>query len=410
MKYQPDIINKQIFAEGNIQVSPQEVLRLNAQPPSQFQANFENTMVNNGYQLLLTGYAAKILQNEEALDYFTDLQRAIVSLRGNPRPTFGGYLKMGTVDTRTLESNSHHISYNIANGQVLIFNITLKDNVKLMRDKLEKIGLYKVEKIRDGEWKREKIFNSVTTEYAAVNGQSNDLVKATWLMAAHLEWEFGKNKVNEYTLFHNPSVGGPGDTWESIQDKFGMTTDVTKEFCKILVKTQENKHQTKWMTHSQGGLIFAEAVRYHLNGNSSWAVTGGFNGVFRKDKGESLNMHSVAFHGNANNNVRSGVLFKRAGIDVIKPRANDYDMVNTIIGLNTINAWRIIGSVVYANHVMNGTIQQSQHTLMHDSYETWDEQMRNGPGEGRNNLQKGFDVFDKAGRGGIKYINNFLKI
>ncbi len=409
MKYQPDIINKQIFAEGNIQVSPQEVLRLNAQPPSQFQANFENTMVNNGYQLLLTGYAAKILQNEEALDYFTDLQRAIVSLRGNPRPTFGGYLKMGTVDTRTLESNSHHISYNIANGQVLIFNITLKDNVKLMRDKLEKIGLYNVKKIGQGRWETEKVA-CVTTPYAAVNGQSNNLGKATWLMGAHLEFEFGENAVSEYTLFHNPSVGGPGDTWESIQDKFGMTTDVAIKLSEMLIKTQENKHQTKWMTHSQGGLIFAEAVRYHLNGNSSWAITGGFNGVFGKNKGESLNMHSVAFHGNANNNVRSSVLFKRAGIDVLATRSNDYDMVNTIIGLNTLNAWRIIGSVVYAEHTMGGTIQQSPHTLMHDNFETWDEKMCNGPGDGRNNFQKGFDVIDKAGRGGVKYINNFLKL
>ncbi len=366
-------------------------------------------MTDNGYQLLLTGYAAKILENEQAYDYFASLQRAIVSLRGNPRPTFGGYLKKGTVDTRSLESDYHHISYNIANGQVLIFNITLKDYIKLQRDKHEKIGLYKVKKIRPSVWKTEKV-DRVTTPYAAVNGQSNDLGKATWLMGAHLEWEFGENNANEYTLFHNPSVGGPGDTWESVQDKFGITTDVTKKLSEILVKSQEYKHQIQWMAHSQGGLIFAEAVRYHLNGNSSWALTGGFNGIFRKDKGESLNMHSVAFHGNANNNLRSSVLFKRAGIDVIATRANDYDMVNTIIGLNTLNPWRLIGSAVYSGHVMGGTTQQSPHTLMHEDFNAWDQQMSSGPGKGRNNLQKGFDVVDKAGRGSIKYINNFLKL
>ncbi len=410
MEYRPDIINNQIFAEGNIQASPQEVLRLNEQPPIQFQAAFEDTVINTGYQLLMTGYAAKVLQNEQEQVNFIDLQRSIASLRGNPRPSLGGYLKKGTIDTRTLSSSYFHISYNIANGQVLIFNITLKDHTKLQRDQLEKTGLYKVRKIREGEWKREKTSDVVQTPYAAVNGQSNDLGKATWLMGAHLEWEFGKNKVNEYTLFHNPSVGGPGDTWESIQDKFGITTDVTKKLSKILVKSQENKHQIQWMAHSQGGLIFAEAVRYHLNGNSSWALTGGFNGVFRKDKGKSLNIHSVAFHGNANNNLRSSVLFKRAGIDVIATRANDYDMVNTIIGLNTINPWRLIGSAVYAGHVMGGTTQQSPHTLMHDDFNAWDQQMSNGPGKGRNNVQKGFDVIDKAGRGTIKYINNFLKL
>jgi len=35
--------------------------------------------------------------------------------------------------------------------------------------------------------------------------------------------------------------------------------------------------------------------------------------------------------------------------------------------------------------------------------------MRNSPGKGRSTLQKGFNVIDQAGRGGIKYINNFLK-
>ena len=408
MKYQPDIINQKIFAEGNIQVSPQEVQRLNAQLPTLFQASFEQKLIRNGYHIYLSGYAAKILKNERKQDYFINLQQAIASLRGNPRPTFGGYLKKGSVDTRTLESNYHHIFYTIANGQILIFNIVLKDHIKLQRDKREKIGLYKVKKTHESEWTSEKI-TLVTTPYAAVNGQSNNLDTATWLMGAHLEWEFGEDKINEYTLLHNPSVGGPGDTWESIQDKFGITTEVAKKLSDLLTKTQESKHQTKWVVHSQGGLIFAEAVRYHLNGNRSWAITGGFNGIFRKDKGESLNMHSVAFHGNANNNLRSSVLFKRAGIEVIATHANDYDMVNTIIGLNTINPWRIIGSAVYAGHTMGGTAQQSPHSLMHDNFNAWDEQMRNGPGKGRNTLQKGFNVIDQAGRGGMKYINNFLK-
>jgi len=409
MKYRADLINKQIFAEGNIQVSPQEVIHLNLQPPSLFKADFEHKIINNGYRVLLSGYAAKILQKERALHFNRNLQKTIASLRGNPRPTFGGYLKKGTVDTRSTESDSHYISYNIANGQVLVFNIYPKNHIKLQRDKLEKIELYKIKKIRPGRWDAEKT-NLVTTPYAAVNGQSNDRAKAAWLMGAHLEFEFGENTINEYTLLHNPSVGGLGDTWESVQDKFGITTDVAKKLSDILVKTQKNKHQTKWMVHSQGGLIFAEAVRYHLNGNRSWAIAGGFNGVFRKDKGESLNMHSVTFHGNANNNLRSRVLFKRAGIDVIATKSNDYDMVNTIIGANTINLWRLIGSVVYCNHVMGGTAQQSPHTLMHDNFDAWDQQMCHGPGKGRNKLQKGFNVIDQAGRGGMKYINNFLKV
>ena len=206
MEYRPDLINNQIYSEGNIQVSPSEVQRLNAQPPAQFKATFEKMMINNGYHIFLSGYANKILQDERLQSEFINLQRAITSLRGNPRPTFGGYFKSGSTDTRTLESDYHYISYNIANGQILIFNITLKDNIKLQRDKLEKIGLYKVKKIGLGRWDRPEKVNSVTTSYAAVNGQSNNLDKASWLMGAHLEFEFGENSINEYTLFHNPSI------------------------------------------------------------------------------------------------------------------------------------------------------------------------------------------------------------
>lgn len=402
------LLNEHIFSEGSVQFSPLEIQQLNNQPPSLFQATYEKAASNSGYKIFLTGYANKVLQKERSLNYGLGLQRAIISLRGNNRAATG-FLKKGTTDTRAIDTPFHHIWYRIFSGQVVIYNIEPKDTIQLQRDKLEKTGLYKVKKNAQGVWEAKGKVDSVSTAYAAVNGQSNNLAKATWLMGAHLEYEFGKGAIPEYTLFHNPSVGGMGDTWESVQDKFGITTDVTRKFSQLLQNTQSSKNKTKWIAHSQGGLIFSEAVRYHLNGNSSWAITGGFNGAFRKDKGESLNMHSIAFHGNANNDMRSSILFERAGVEVIATRANDYDMVNTVIGLNTINPWRILGSVIYANHVMGGSVQQSPHTLMHNGFSEWDYQMVNGPGNGRNSLQKGFDHVDKAGRGGIKYIKNFLK-
>lgn len=402
------ITNKHIFSEGNIQLSPLEIQQLNNQPPVTFKTTYENMPANSGYKVLLSGYANKILQNERSLNYGLSLQKAISSLRSDTRP-ISGYLKKGTVDTRVLDTPYHHVWYKIFSGQVFVYNIEPKDNIQLQRDKLEKIGVYKVKKNAFGAWEANEKVKSVTTAYAAVNGQSNNLGKATWLMGAHLEFEFGKGSINEFTLFHNPSVGGLGDTWESIKDKFGVTTDVTQKFSELLQKTQKSKNKTTWIAHSQGGLIFAEAVRYHLNGNSSWAITGGFNGLSRNDKGESLNMHSVAFHGNANNNLRSSILFERAGVNVISTRANDYDMINTIVGLNTANPWRMLGSIVYSNHVIGGSVQQSPHTLMHNDFDAWNDQMTNGPGKGRNLLQKGFNTIDKAGRNSAKYVQNFLK-
>jgi len=401
-------MNQHIFSEGNIQLSPVEIQMLNKQLPIVFKARYINSIIDSGYKVMLTGYADKILKKELESKYAQVIETGINSLRSNPRPT-SGYSKKGSIDTRTLDIGFFYIWYKIFSGQVLVYNIEPKNTVQLERDRLEKSGLYKIKKNTQGVWESKGKIDTITTTHAAVNGQSNNLVKASWLMGAHIEFEFGKGTLNEFTLFHNPSAGGLGDTWESLRDKFGTTTDIAKQFSALLQKTQKTGNKTKWLAHSQGGLIFAEAVRYHLNGNSSWAVTGGFNGVFRDDKGESLNAHSVAFHGNANNNIRSNILFKRAGVEVIATKANDYDLVNTIVGLNTANPWRVIGSIVYSNHVMNGSVQQSPHTLMHDGFNAWDNLMENGAGKGRNTMQKGFDTIDKAGRGSIRYINNFLK-
>ena len=102
----------------------------------------------------------------------------------------------------------------------------------------------------------------------------------------------------------------------------------------------------------------------------------------------------MAFHANANNNLRSSILFKRAGITVLPGQATDYDFVRNIIGFNTLNPRKIIGSIVYGNHVFNGSIQQSPHTLA-QSQEEWQKNMAQGSGKGRGALQKIFHKVDK---------------
>jgi len=192
------------------------------------------------------------------------------------------------------------------------------------------------------------------------------------------------------------------------RDKLGFTTDVTRNFSKVLQETQKSGKEIKWMAHSQGGLLFAEGVRYFLNGNSSWAIFGGFNGIF-KDKDEiDLSNHKVVFHSNANNNFRSSFLFERAGIEVLDAHANDYDIVNTFAGLNTLNPVKMLGSLVYSPHVFNGSVQQSPHTLP-QSQNQWEQNMESGPGRGRSALQEGFEAVNNTLQSGVRYIQNFLK-
>ena len=395
------LLNKQIFSLGEIQVSPQHLVQLNMQPPKLFNPPGSKPVSAAGYRIFLTGYAQHVTTKEINEYKVFSLNNKINQLRANPRSLKNAVKLKGSVDTWKISSGQYDIWYKVISGQILIFNIELKDTDQEARNRLEKPGLYKIKKTALGNWVKDSKVSGIDTSHAAVNGMLNNLNKATWLMGAHLDYEFGKGVMKEYTLFHNPSESFGSDLWESTLDKLGFSTDVTRKFSKVLQDSQKKGKEIKWIAHSQGGAIFAEGVRYFLNGNSSWAIAGGFNGIFKDKKEIDLSNHKVAFHGNVNNNFRSSFLFERAGIEVLAIRANDYDIVPNIFGLNTINPRKIIGSLVYNNHVRNGSVQQSPHTMA-QSQEQWDINMTSGPGKGRGPIQKGFEST-------VRYINNFLK-
>lgn len=395
-----------LLTHGGIQVSPQEVALLNQKPNTQFDNGVGSLSSRSGYQVILNGYADHIFEKERPTKEITSLRTLLNSLRSMPRSSKSYQLK-NSVSTYSLSNDDYRVDYRIHSGQVVVFNIQLVDRLQKARDSLEKTATYKVKKNSSGIWQVAQKVDDVPTDLAAVNGQSNNLAKATWLMGQHLEVAYGKN-ITEYTLFHNPSVGGMGDTWESVQDKFGFTTDVTKQFASLLNKAQKKESDTRWVAHSQGGLIFAEGVRYLLNGNSSWALNNlNINGLRNANKGTLLNKQKITFHANANNNIRSKQLFERAGIDVVAIRAHDYDFVTNMIGMNTANPRKLLGSIIYANHVTGGSINQSPHTTV-QSRQSWEENMRNGPGKGRNGLQNAFNKAETKINNIAKTIKNYL--
>lgn len=85
---------------------------------------------------------------------------------------------------------------------------------------------------------------------------------------------------------------------------------------------------------------------------------------------------------------------ERAGITVLPPQANGYDFVHNVIGLNTLNPRKIVGSLVYANHVFSGSVPQSPHTTA-QSQADWEQNMKESPGKGRGIVQKGFNAVTK---------------
>lgn len=388
-----------VFDHCSLQASPKQIRALNQKPP----VIFGGGQLAAGYKVMLTGYAEFIFRKESRGADAISLDKLLNSLRATPRPLDGLALK-GSTDTYRLENDYFQVCYRVISGQVQVYNIQPVDRIKKQRDRLEKAALYKIEKTASGFWQTTGRADKVSTAHGAVNGQSSNLAKATWLMGRHLEYEFGAS-LKEYTLFHNPSAGGLGDTWESVRDKFGFTTDVTKAFAKILSATQAANNRTKWVAHSQGGLIFTEAVRYLLNDGSSLPLNKlRLNGYRHPNKGALLDKQSIAFHSSASNNRRSKALLDRAGIDVISILGHDYDFVTNLIGFNTNEFREFAGSLVYMSHVLSGSVQQSPHTLP-QTMSRWRDNMAGGPGRGRSLLQK---AFAKTAGAQIKMAENYL--
>jgi hypothetical protein len=420
-----------MLKHGDTQVSPKHAAQLNQQEMTPFEDVLDKPGETAGYQVLLNGYANFIRNQERKTGQFFFLESLLKSLRAVPRP-INAFVQKGSVSTYQLNNDFYRINYRIANGQVHVFNIQPVDKLQLQRDRLERAGLYRVKKSARGVWAVKGKVANITTQHAAVNGMLNNLAKASWLMGSHLEVAYGKG-LQEYTLFHNPSSGAGGDLWESLRDKCGVTTAVTKQFAGVLVQTQQAGNKTNWVAHSQGGVIFAEGVRYALkhglkvnqglvaskNTLAEPAPSATPKNVPNKvgeqhkkktelvkkpsqevEKNEFLNKHNVTFHGNANNNWRSNFLFERAGIKVLAIRVHDYDIVGNVVGCNTANVRKIIGSFVYMSHVLSGTVGQSTHTTA-QFHKDWGKSMAKGPGSGRSMVQTGFEKT-------VKVINNFL--
>jgi hypothetical protein len=255
-------LTKLMLKLGDTQVSPKHAAMLNQQEMALFEDVLDKPGGIAGYQVFLNGYANYILEQEKATQQIQNLTGLLKSLRAIPRP-INAFVQKGSVSTYQLNNNFYRINYRIANGQVVVFNIQPLDKLQLQRDRLERAGLYRVKKSARGVWAVKGKVANITTSHAAVNGMLNNLAKASWLMGSHLEVAYGKG-LQEYTLFHNPSSGAGGDLWESLRDKCGVTTAVTKQFAGVLVQTQQAGNKTNWVAHSQGGIIFAEGVRYAL--------------------------------------------------------------------------------------------------------------------------------------------------
>ncbi len=282
---------------------------------------FHQSLLSAGYKLYIKAHCLKFLEFAIQDDYMSlQLIKKIIGLRAIPRPTEGGYQHKQNHKSFRVTMKGMLVDYEIESGCLLINDVTYDLNA---RSSHELPGLHVVQK--DGEtWGiTKKYVANVTTEYAAVNGQSNNREQASdKIMPPQLLNAYGK-EITKFTLFHNPTEGGGWDTWESIRDKNGLTDSMTKSFARVLERTQASGQSVKWVAHSQGGAIFAEGVRYS-----------------NKTVGKSLDKHTVCFQGMANNRLRTHFILKKAGVKLHTHRngynANPLDAIPQVIGLNAL--------------------------------------------------------------------------
>ncbi len=312
-----------------------------------------NKISKKGFQLYITEPAQAVLAVAGSYDKI-QINQKIQQLSGMPRPQDAG-MRIGSTDVYRVAVGHYRIDYGVFSGEVTIESLTM-DSAYIDSSKKEKPGLYTVKRVPGDTWSTPARTQKVKTNYAAVNGMLNDLFKAANLMPSHVTSAFG-NHVNEFTFYHNPTEGFLGDLWESSKDKFGCTTDLAKELGMILSDIQQDDIKVAWVVHSQGGAIFSEAVNYH-----------------NQTVGTSLNNNSVKFHSGANNSWYTQKILSKAGIEKIgKDNNHPYDIVPNIIGLNTANPVKWVGSVITAPALSDTSVLKylkSPHT-MPNTRTTW---------------------------------------
>lgn len=314
-------------------------------------ARVRNTVTSLDIGAIKTGHKIKISPNShlflEKLSPYQRVQitRKIASLSPTPRPNDAAAQKNAENIYSVVEINTgFSISYKVHVGTVYILEIV--PNPKLKGAGKELPALHLVREI-DGRWVvLSKKVTEIKTAHAAVNGQSNDLQKAYDLMGTHLSVMFKQEVLKEYTLFHNPTDGMFWDTYESSLDKKQQTTAISKQFSNVLSDVQKKDNPVKWLAHSQGGLIFTEAARYHWENHHT-----------------ELSKNSVQFNAGANNETKTKGILKNVKIDILGFNNHPFDPVPNLVGGNAKDWVSKLGSTIGVFFLFTDNPQKSPHTL-----------------------------------------------
>ncbi|MBC6906012.1 hypothetical protein DWB84_11135 [Saccharophagus sp. K07] len=331
----------------------------------------------------------KIYIEPDPLQYVTNLNgydqmqvcKSIEELASIPLPLDGAVNKQRPAFFKAKHADANAfrflIKYRVTSEAVVISEICLNDTLFGVKDnsKDERACLYHVKKLDvtnfhsgvdlntvatlPNTWVLEDPVLEVKTKIAAVNGMLNDLRKASWLMGIHAEHAYPQDEIKGYTLFHNPSESALPDFFESVRDNLGFTTENAKHLAEILADIQRKGQPVKWVVHSQGGIIFKQAVAHHI----------------KKYPGQSLDKNSVVFHAGGNNKKETEKLLGQVGIRKNAPdKDNPFDLVPHLAGRNDLYPATIKRTLQFWKKVKGNetaSVVESPHTLPFISLEAY---------------------------------------
>jgi RHS repeat-associated protein len=172
-----------------------------------------------------------------------------------------------------------------------------------------------------------------TNNTVFVNGMLNNVDQA----AAYALKQTGTPIGGDVTLFYNPTHGFVADVTEAIIMKFTGQSALGNELAQILTSGDY-----QWVVaHSQGTLIVNDAL-------TTLSSAG-----FTFDNGLS-----ITYFGSAANSLVAQGLSQSVGATFEGAFNSPFDAVGNVLGLNTLNPFRIVGSILAFPSLFTGGVTQ----------------------------------------------------
>jgi RHS repeat-associated protein len=160
-----------------------------------------------------------------------------------------------------------------------------------------------------------------------VNGMLNDLK----LAASNALQQSGESEVE---LFYNPTHGFIADLTESVLMKVTGSSSLGNQLAEALANTPGI---SEIFAHSQGSLVVSNAM-----------------GVLAQEGFHFTADFGVVYFGNAANNMVARELANKIGASFVGGFSHEFDLVGNVVGMNTLNPIKIIGSILRAPTLMMG--------------------------------------------------------